>query len=238
MSSLPIVGILAEPGSPPGFVALVAALGAWCRPQASAIAAVAFVASSPAAAGEHRPVGVWVDGHVESPDGVIAFPEAGVDLREYPPMAPVIRSRWRARLGLPQEMVVNASEVPDHLLPTALALASVVVATGPRLVEALAWAAPCVTDVASAAAVGAQNGDVAVGADPADIAGDHARAAALSAAGRRLAERRLDRHAAARKVAAALGLLTPAGPAQRVLDDFYTPAFSAVRRRMDTLAAL
>jgi hypothetical protein len=233
------VGILAEPCAPAGFVALVRATGAWCRPTATPVAPVAWLASSPAAAGDHHPVAVWVDDHVDTPDGPVPFPHPGLDLRGYAPMAPVVRGRWRTRLGLPATMVVDAAGLPDDLAPTALALASVVIATGDRLAEALAWAAPCVTDAASAGALGAAEGDVAVGdrslAD--DIAGDDGRASALSAGGRRLAERRLDQHAAARRIAAALGLL-PANPAHRVLDDLYTPDGSALRRRIDTLVAL
>ena len=239
-TGVPEVGILAEPGSPPGFVALVAALGAWCRPLAAPTAPVAWLASSPAAAGEHRSVAVWVDDHVETPSGPVSFPHPGLDLLDYVPLSPVIRSRWRSRLGLPATMVVDAAAVPDDLVPTALTLASVVIATGARLAEALAWAAPCVTDATSAGALGAGPGDVAVGPVSLahDIAGDDFRAAALSAGGRRLAERRLDRHGAARRVAAGLGLLASTHPAHRVLDDLHTPDLSPLRRRIDTLAAL
>jgi hypothetical protein len=238
VSDLPPVGLLAEPGSAPGFVALVAALGAWCRPLAAPTAPVAWLASSPAVAGEHRPIAVWVDGHVETPDGPVPFPHPGLDLRDYVPLSPVVRSRWRSRLGLPATMVVEAAAIPDELVPTALAVASVVIATGARLAEALAWAAPCVTDSASAGALGAGPGDVAVGplSLAHDIAGDDGRAAALSAAGRRLAERRLDQHRAARRVAAALALLASTHPARRVLDDLYTPGLSPLRRRIDALA--
>jgi hypothetical protein len=239
VTGLPEVGILAEPGAPAGFVALVRSLGAWCRPTASPTAPAAWLASSPAAGGDHHVVAVWVDDHVETPAGRVAFPHPGLDLRSYVPMAPVVRSRWRSRLGLPPTMVVDAADVPDDLAPTALALASVVVATGVGLAEALAWAAPCVTDAASAAALGAGEGHVAIGARSlaTQIAGDHGWASALSAGGRRLAERRLDQHGAARRVAAALGLL-PGHPAHRVLDDFYTPAASPLRRRIDALVGL
>ena len=235
MSDLPRVGILAEPGSPPGFVALVRSLSAWCRPQAAGPAPAAWVASSLAAAGEHRPVAVWADGVVTTAGGPVRFPYPGLDLRAYVPMAPIVRSRWRSRLGLPATLVVDAADVPDDLAPTALALASVVIATGARLAEALAWAAPCVTDAASAAALGATDEEVAIGTPPRDIAGDDGRAAALSAAGRRLAERRLDHHAAARRVAADLGLLPSVDPARRVLDELHTPATSPLRRRVDAL---
>lgn len=260
MSGLPAVAILAEPGSPPGFVALVAAIGAWCRPSASAPAPVGWLASSPAAAGENRPVAVWVGDRAAwaaaggavtltvtadpelaaMPGGPVLFPHPGLDLRAYVPLAPVVRSRWRSRLGLPATLVVTADAVPDDLRPTSMALASVVVATGERLAEALAWAAPCVTDERSAAAVGATDNDVVIGPAAAldrlaaEVADDDPRGAALSAAGRRLAERTLDQHAPARRVATALGLVT-ATPAQRVLDDLRTPAASPLRSRIDAL---
>lgn len=260
MTGLPALGIQAVPGAPPAFVALVRALSAWCRPEGASSSPAAWLASSPAvAAGVGGPLAVWVDDRAArdhaaalSPaltvtadpelDGVLLFPYPGLDLRAYVPMAPVIRSRWRSRLGLPATLVVTVGaegSPPDDLAPTAMALASVVVVSGPRLAEALAWGAPCVTDAASAAAVGATATEVAIGPPSlaAGIAGDDHRAAAMSAAGRRLAERRLDQHGAARKVATALGLVATT-PAVRVLDDLRTPAASALRRRLDTLVGL
>ena len=260
MNQPPALGIRAVPGAPPAFVALARALTAWCRPEGGGSSPAAWLASSAAvAAGVAEPVAIWVDdraSYVEAavlspavvvtanPDleAAVLFPHPGLDLRAYVPVAPVIRSRWRARLGLPATLVVTVGAEggpPDDLAPTAMALASVVVVSGPRLAEALAWAAPCVTDAVSAAAVGATKAEVAI-APPSlavEIAGDEHRAAALSTAGRRLAERRLDQHAAARQVAAALGLVATT-PALRVLDDLRTPAGSALRRRVDTLVGL
>ena len=260
MTHLPALGIRAVPGAPPAFVALVRALSAWYRPQGAGAPPAAWLASSPAvAAGVSEPVAVWVDDRAAwdeaaafspavmvtaNPElkGTVLFPHPGLDLTAYAPMAPVIRSRWRSRLGLPATLVVTVGvegAPPDELAPTAMALASVVVVSGPRLAEALAWAAPCVTDVASAAAVGASEAELVIGPPSiaAQIAGDEHRAAALSAAGRRLAERRLDQHMAAARVAAALGLMAIT-PAVRVLDELRTPAASALRRRVDTLVGL
>jgi hypothetical protein len=182
------------------------------------------------------------------------FPENGLDLRAWLPFAPVIRSRWRFRLGLPSTLIVTAhgdapSMVPDDLLPTAMTLASVVVAGGHRLIEALASAAPCVTDPRSAAALGAAAGDVAVGAPSdlerlaADVAADDGWAAALSAAGRQFVERRVDQHRPARQVARALGLVDRQGhvttrSTARVLDALGTPATSPLRPRLDALLAV
>ena len=285
MNVLPSLGVLAVPGSPPAFVALVHALGAWCGARAALAdhaSPVAWLASSPACPGlarvatTGRPYAVWVDDRqameraaaltpspriVVTADPVLAavdgrtslFPEHGLDLRDYRPIAPVIRGRWRSRLGLPPTLIVTAfagspGVLPQDLLPTALALASVVVATGPHLAEALAWAAPCVTDARSAAALGAGRGDVVVGAPSAraglavQVAADDGSAAALSGAGRRLVERRADRHRPARQVAEALGLVggschVAARSTARVLDGLGTPEPSPVRRRVEALVA-
>ena len=276
---LPAVGIMALPGSPPAFVALLQALRPWCRPYAADhddASPAAWLASSPACPGvtsTGRPYAVWID-DVEASEQAAAlepaprvlvtsdpavarpsvlFPRHGVDLRASLPFAPVIRQRWRSRLGLPATLIVNAggggpSRLPEDLLPTAIALASVVVATGPRLAEALAWAAPCVTDAPSAAALGANDDDVVIGRPgeretlAAALAGDDGRAAALSGAGRRLAERRLDHHRPARQVAHALGLVSHGGhvatrSTERVLDSLRTPSSSPPRLRVETLVA-
>ena len=285
MNALPSLGVLAVPGSPPAFVALVHALGAWCLPRAALTgdaSPVAWLASSPACPGlagvalNGRPYAVWIDDRraleraaalspsprlVVTADTELAgaagrsslFPEHGLDLRDYQPIAPVIRGRWRSRLGLPPTLIVTAfadspGVLPADLLPTALALASVVVATGPHLAEALAWAAPCVTDAPSAAALGAGHGDVVVGPPSAleglavQVAADDGLAAALSGAGRRLVERRADRHRPARQVAEALGLVGRNGHVAtrstgRVLDSLGTPDTSPLRRRVEALVA-
>lgn len=266
MSTLPPVRILAAPGSPGGFVALVRALGAWCHPQAAGPAPVAWVASSPALARGVDPVAVWVDDaeawqqasalgeHIlvtadpavaRLGAGTVVFPYAVPGPGDRVPLAPVVRSRWRARLGLPATMVVNAADLPDGVGPTAMALASVVVATGTPLADALAWGAPCVTDAGSATALGAVAGVEAVVGRPselaslaADLAGDDGRCAALSAAGRRLVERRADTREPARRVAAALGLPVGDAPHVRILDDLHTPPTSPLRRRVAELVAL
>lgn len=282
---LPALGILAVPGSPPAFVALVHALGAWCSPRAALAddaSPVAWLASSPSCPGlarvavTGRPYAVWIHDRqaletaaslspapriVVTGDPVLAAvdgraslsPEHGLDLRAYRPIAPVIRRRWRSRLGLAPTLVVTAladspGVLPEDLLPTALALASVVVATGPRLAEALAWAAPCVTDARSAASLGAADGEVVVGAPSAleglavQVAADDGLAAALSGAGRRLVERRADRHRPARQVAEALRLVGRNGHVAtrstgRVLDNLGTPDTSPLRPRMEALLA-
>jgi len=275
------LGLLVLPGSSPEFVALVRALGTWCRPLAADPGdgcPAAWLASSPTCPGvaaiatSGRPYAVWVDDRralgqaaalspsprvlvTADPDvegTPVLFPRLGLDLRAYLPFAPVIRQRWRARLGLPSTLIVTALDgppaLPDDLLPTAMALASVVVATGPRLAEALAWAAPCATDAASAAALGASDGEVAIGARQglealaAKVAADAGRAAALSGSGRRLVERRADRHRPAQQVAEALGLVgggrhIATRSTGRALDGLHTPATSPLRPRVEALLA-
>lgn len=221
-----------------------------------------------------RPVAVWVD-HREALEQAVVltpglrvlvtarpevaagggqsvlFPEDGLDLRHHLPLAPVVRRRWRSQLGLPSTMIVSAggespAMLPYDLLPTAMALASVVVARGPRLAEAMAWAAPCVTDPGSAAALGAVEGEVVVGPSTAldllaaGVAADDGLAATLSGAGRRFVERRVDRHRPARRVAEALGLLdwgrhAATRAAGRAMDDLHTPAISPLRSRVEAL---
>ncbi|MGI8809121.1 MAG: hypothetical protein ACR2KK_15025 [Acidimicrobiales bacterium] len=277
MTVLAPLGLLAVPGSSPGFVALVRALGAWCRPRAAEPGdepPVAWLASSPTCPGLSdlaEPLAVWVDDRRALEQAAelrptprvlvtsdlagpsVLFPQPGLDLRGFLPFPPLIRRRWRSHLGLPATLIVTAlgdgpAALPDDLLPTAMALASVVVATGPRLAEALAWAAPCVTDAASAGAIGAGQADVVVGAAPAlerlavEVAADDGRAAALSGAGRWLAERRLDQHRPARHVAEALGLVRPVEhvatrSTERVLDALSTPATSPFRPRVAALLA-
>jgi hypothetical protein len=83
-----------------------------------------------------------------------------------------------------------------------------------RLLEAMAWGAPCVSDPGSAAQVGAvADTHLLVGAGPdqrrrlaAELADDQARASRLSWAGRRLVERRHDAGRAAMRLVELLDL--------------------------------
>jgi hypothetical protein len=174
-----------------------------------------------------------------------------VDAVDMPWLTPFVRSRYRRARGLPDEMVVRVDDDTLSLLPggqeidgelqgTALAMASVAIVRGPALVTALAWGVPCVTDAASATAIGAAGGVHVViesAGDPYEdavkLAGDERRAARLSHAGRRFVETTLDRVAPARRVAVALGLhkTAPQDRFDAALDELNTPAAARIRSR-------
>lgn len=147
--------------------------------------------------------------------GAVFVSRVGIDLDRWPPIAPLVRQRWRERLGLPRELVVavEAGHDPDDLA-TDLALASVAVVAGPSTALALALATPVVTSAETAERLSLRPGlDVEVADDPEAatvlarrIATSDHRAAALSRRGRRVAERQLDLGPAARAVITALGL--------------------------------
>ncbi len=126
-------------------------------------------------------------------------------------------------------------EVPDDLLDTALACASLVVAEDvPTTERALAWGAPTLCSVAVVEALGLAGDHEAVVAtdeDPAVLVGDVRRLARLSWRGRRWWEVRHD----ATLVAAQLALeLLPSSPAaaRLRLAELGTPADAEVRARL------
>jgi hypothetical protein len=141
-------------------------------------------------------------------------------------VSPFVRRRLRWARGLPSSAVLEQADdgwrwpglnepLADDLVPTAMACASAVAVAEPaRLLEAMAWGAPCVGDPASAEQVGAvADTHVLVGADAAerrrlaaDLAADQALASRLSWAGRRLVERRHDAGRAAMRLVELLGL--------------------------------
>lgn len=162
-------------------------------------------------------------------------PSTVVDVRAIPAITPFVRARWRRRFGLPADLVVEVAELAADLRTTAMAVAAVVVAHDPdALLEALAWAAPCVTDAAGAEAVGAEpDVEVVVGdlAAARALAADDRRAAVLGRAGRRLAERRHDPVRAVAELRRQLGSTATPTPTQRRLDELWTPADARIRRR-------
>jgi hypothetical protein len=141
-------------------------------------------------------------------------------------VSPFVRRRLRRARGLPEAAVLEqagdgwrwpglAEPLADDLVPTAMACASAVAVTEPaRLLEAMAWGAPTVSDPASARRVGAVAGThVLVGADAderrrlaTELAADQALASRLSWAGRRLVEWRHDAGRAAMRLVELLGL--------------------------------
>lgn len=179
--------------------------------------------------------------------GVVLVPEDGIDTDRWPPLAPVVRQRWRERFGLPSDLVIGL-EPGAHLgdLPTDLALASVAVVTGPATVLALALATPVVTGPDTAARLGLRPGlDAEVVADLGQLgavaralAADQDRAAAFSRRGRRFAERHLDLAHPARVLRSRLTLVPvrasgdPRSLVERRLDDLATPSASLLRRRV------
>jgi hypothetical protein len=141
-------------------------------------------------------------------------------------VSPFVRRRLRWARGLPETAVLTQAEdgwrwpgladpLPDDLVTTAMACASAVAVTQPgRLLEAMAWGAPCVSDPASAEQVGAVAGThLLVGADAGqrrrlaeDLAADQGLASRLSWAARRLVEWRHDAGRAALRLVELLGL--------------------------------
>lgn len=137
---------------------------------------------------------------------------------------PFVRERLRRRSRLPAILVadVDSGAVPEDLIPAALAVCSACIVTGERVVDALAWGAPTVTDPASAAAAGARHDHEVLVGGAAERAGlaealgrDPILAARLSRAGRRLAESRSLRRVAA-QVAERLGLVRAGGAGPRL----------------------
>jgi hypothetical protein len=185
----------------------------------------------------------------------VALPPDAIEADAVAPVPPFVRERWRRRAGLDPALVVavgvpGATPLPAEAVPTALAVAAAAVVAGPSLLTALALGTPVVTDAASAARVGAQDGVEVLVADPADapavarrLAGDPVQAAALSRRARRLVERRFDLVPAAAELAARLGLAraasSPAARLDAALAELGTPpgARPAVRAA-DALAAL
>ncbi|MGH7687387.1 MAG: hypothetical protein ACREN2_11295 [Candidatus Dormibacteria bacterium] len=270
---LPLLGVLAAPDPPPNFAWLLRELGRWATPlfvEPESVPA-AYIASSPRALGlaaalsSGKPVAMWIDD--EDPDSAVGVPatllltgdadlardrsavlippDGGIDVDAIPPVAPFVRARIRRREGLPERMVVDlrTDSIPAGGLAPALTVCSACIAIGEGLTQALAWAAPTVTDSLSAERIGARPGvDVEVGFDDqlADlalhVAGDMPRAAALSRSGRRLIESSRGRRNVGARVATALGLL--GSPellslmrVESALDALNTPESAMVRRR-------
>jgi hypothetical protein len=192
--------------------------------------------------------------------GVLAA--SGDHARGRSPLSPFVRERLRRARGLPAVAVLEetdngcrwpgrADPLPDDLVATAMACASAVVAREPaRLLEALAWGAPCVCDPASAQEVGAvpQAHVLAAPSAPerlelaARLSADRELASRLSWAGRRLVERRHDAGWAAMRLAELLALRPslPDGalaPARRQLSFLDTPQDAVIARRFAEAAA-
>lgn len=169
----------------------------------------------------------------------------GVDVDDIAAVPPFVRQGLRRANGLPERLVLDfrRTAVDADLWPTALKVCSACVAVDDLLLTALAWGAPTATTAESAGSAGARAGiEVAVAPDgelvraAESLAADPARAAALSRAGRRLAEARRSTTRAAALLADRLGLLS-SGPdpayahVEAVLNRLQTPSTSFVRTR-------
>ena len=144
------------------------------------------------------------DGTVALPDRAVLFPRDYVRAARHPSISPFVRSRWRARLALPDPMIVRLGvphpwPLDDAGVPAALATCSAAVVRGPWLLTALALGTPVITDAPSSARIGATNNinllvsptpdanDLAIA-----LATDGPRAAAVGWGGRLLVEERHD----------------------------------------------
>jgi hypothetical protein len=166
-----------------------------------------------------------------------------VDTAAWPPLPPHVRRRWRQRLGLPADLVVDTATLAPEDVPTALAVAAAAVVAEPDLPLALALGCPSVVTSATAAALGVRAGLQVVAGGRAEaeaLAGDDARAARLARLGRRFALARLDPARTAEALLAAWGL-APEGPVARVderLAELGTAPAGPVRRRVADALAL
>ncbi len=249
--TLPTLGLVAGHEDAESIVPLLVALRAWCTPVALSpgVVPVALLATSPTAIGlsaalaGRMAVGVIVDEPDQLTDTVvhqataiivsderlaheigdtaIVWPREALHASQHPSLSPFVRQRWRARLGLPRDFVIEIgtrapTTLDESLVAAALATCSAAVVHGPQLVTALALGTPVVTDAASAAHIGATPFvHVGVAEPPAapgiarELAADPARAAALGWGGRLLVEERFDLATVASELVDALDL----GPA-------------------------
>lgn len=184
---------------------------------------------------------------------VVAVPRSDLDVDGIRPLTPYVRGRWRERLGLAPELVVDlrpaSPAVSERVAPAALAVAAVLIVDRRWIGHALALGAAVVADRRTAEEAGAIEGSelvVAEGGAAVEVAGalaaDVRRCAALGRAGRHLAERRWGLRAAALQLARQLDLLPePLGPDQLLaerLAELGTPAGARVAARAREATAL
>ncbi len=253
----PGVAVIATPGTTAAVRSLAAALArhasvtTWARaPEADAVIVTHPDAASRVPIG--RPAAV-VDGGALTTLGPDGRP-LGEPLRlpgrhlvassSLPPLAPHVRRRWRARLGLDPDLVVDTVALDPTDVPTALALAAAAVVELRHLPVALALGCPAVTDGAAAAAVGARpERDLLVGerADAVALAADPVQAARLSRAARALAVSRLDPETTVATLLERWGLGPQPSPEVRVnavLAELGTAPGAPVRARVADALAL
>lgn len=245
----PVVGLVARAGTTAEARPLVAALARRATVRASGRApdADALLLTHPSAGEpEPGPPTAVLDGDlvlVRAADGAaLGAPlvRPGPDVvatAALPPVAPHVRRRWRERLALAPDLVVDTLALDPRDVPTALAVAAAAVVERRDLPVALALGCPTVTDASAAVAVGAEPGrDVEVGDRGAavELASDEARAATLSRRGRALAVGRLDPEVTALALLDRWGLgpePTPSVRLEAALRDLGTAPGAPVRGR-------
>src|SRR5690606_31406316 len=103
--------------------------------------------------------------------GAVAVPALGIEVDRWPPLAPIVRRRWRQRVGLPDRHVVRVrtadADGDPSSLSTQLAVASAAVVDGPPVLLALALGTPVVTSRDTARRLGLHlDRDVVCARDP------------------------------------------------------------------------
>ena len=184
---------------------------------------------------------LWDDPNDPAPEvwrqraiATVSTPDPAIDVRQYRALAPFMRERWRSRFDIRVSVELPVA-LPWRQRRTFLALCPAVVATGPTALEALAFATPLVTDTATAAWLGGNDGVDMLVFDGThseavslaeDLGSDHRRGAAIGRAGRRLVEDRHDLSRIAARVARALGWPTDTSRIAAHLGDLPTPPLS------------
>jgi len=189
--------------------------------------------------------------HAESTD-VLCLPARSVDTALHQPVTPFVRSRWRRRLGLDEDLVVDLRTPVGNDAPVAtlMALASAVIATDGTVLTAMALGTPTVVENATAHRLGLapfdDDGLRTTGAadtrPEADLlAADPTRAARMGRRARRIAERQFSTDTVAQELAKHLGLRlsSPVGLSGlvRALDELHTePLAPQALHALDSLA--
>lgn len=221
---------------------LIAASCGMCAmpPEGSAVAVWVDLAPPDPPLRERAAVLVGPSGTALPPPGLL-LPPAGRDVGRHAWMPPLVRQRWRLRLGLQPHLLVRLpAVVSPSLLRGELRWAAAVVAHGDAVVDALTAGAPVVTDARTAARLGLPSDAVEVArpgheaeARAQGIARDLALASRLSWRGRRHAEAHHDVSTTAAELARRLGLLrsTPllGGAPRRLAELWSDPATAADR---------
>jgi hypothetical protein len=183
------------------------------------------------------------------PDRTLVIPSDVIDVDAHPPLAPLVRARWRERTGLPADLVVRAGyhdpwPTDDASIAAALSVCSAAAVRGRWTLTALALGTAVVTDASEADRLGAHDGiellvDEAANAPSRAqiVATDWPAAARLGHAARRLVEQEHSWSGLARSLLDRLGIERPQLPSaplaglQARFDDLGTPPDSPAALR-------